>query len=66
MFLQLGKLLDVARSLCNSEHLYIPRRLEVCSSNLSDGVYDKVTISSITGVVLSADFGVHLNKLPLP
>ena len=29
----------------------------MCESNLNDAVYDKVTISSITGAILSADLG---------
>ena len=36
----------------------------MCASNLSDDVYDKVTISSITGVTLSADLGVFREIAP--
>ena len=36
----------------------------MCESNLSDDVYDKVTMSSITGVILSADLGVFREIAP--
>ena len=36
----------------------------MCESNLSDAVYDKVTISSITGAILSADLGVFQEIAP--
>ena len=38
----------------------------VCESNLSDAVYDKVTISSITGAILSAGFGSFPGNRPDP
>ena len=65
MLLQLGSLTTrVLKFVILNTYIY-PQRLEVCASNLSDGVYDKVTLSSITGVVLSADFGVS-RKSPRP
>ena len=36
----------------------------MCEANLNDDVYDKVTLSSITGVTLSADFGVFREIAP--
>ena len=56
MFLQLGSLTTrVSKFVILNTYIYSSSS-GVCASNLSDGVYDKVTISSITGVTLSADF----------
>ena len=57
MFLQLGRLSGVARSFVILNTYIYSGGAGVCESNLNDAVYDKVTISSITGAILSADLG---------
>ena len=64
VFLQLGRLTTrVSKFVILNTYIY-SRSTGVCESNLSDDVYDKVTISSITGVILSADLGVFREIAP--
>ena len=64
VFLQLGRLTTrVSKFVILNTYIY-SNSSGVCASHLSDDVYDKVTVSSITGVTLSADLGVFREIAP--